>query len=427
MDQDQLLHLLRRTGFGPTPGDLAAYEGSSRAQVVAALLDASANPAVVMPSSVSRTDAGNMGDLEQWWYERMRTTATPLLEKMTLFWHGHFASSESKVFDPLKMWNQNVTLRQGALGSFEDLFQAVAIDPAMLVYLDNDGNHVGGPNENWARESMELMSLGLDQYTQDDVTAAARAWTGYNLDARGQLYQYWPTRHDNGPETFFGITQSWAGPDIIHEICTGAKASTCARFIANKLWKHFTGQAPSATNLAQLAGAFFGSGMNISALMTAILDNDAFYDPSVGFGSVVRSPTEFLVAAARFLGIPAATAHPEWWGSKMGQQLFYPPNVAGWADGGAWISTAAAQAKGQFATYLAYTAYSQSGLSGLAGMSPAAAAARMMANVGVPSASPATLAQLEAWAATPAGRRSDAARSWGLAVLALTSPEFSLS
>ena len=425
MPQADLIHLLRRTGFGPTAGDLASFAGLERADAVTQVLDMSANPGVVMPSTITRTDTYyNMVDLQQWWWERMRTSPTPLLEKLTLFWHGHFASSEDKVFDPLKMWNQNQVLRTNALGGFEDLFQAVAIDPAMLIYLDNAENYAGVANENFARESMELFSLGVDQYTQSDVTASAAAWTGYNLDALGQYFLLDPARHDNSQKTFFGITQNWDGPQIITEICTGAKQETCASFIASELWSYFAYPNPDPTLLGVLVDALLSTGLNIASLLSVMFNRDEFYGASAQ-GALVRSPTDFMVSAMRCSGFASSKANPQWYANEMGQSIFYPTDVSGWHGNPAFVSTAAAQAKAGYAQNLGWQ-YTNANLpTGYAATPAATAVNQMLTNLGVFSPSGSTLNALTSWAASVDD--PNWGRFYGLFVLSLLSPEFSLA
>lgn len=427
MGQADVLHLLRRTGFGPTRAEVGALVGLDRATVVGRLLDTSGNPGVVAPASLSRSDTYfNMVDIQQWWWERMRTTPTPLLEKMTLFWHGHFASSEEKVFDPQKMWDQNQTLRANALGSFETLFQAVAVDPAMLVYLDGATNVVGSPNENFARESMELFSIGVNQFSQTDVTVVAKAWTGYGLNANQQSV-FTPAQHDQSRSALFGLpAQSWTGPQVIHQLCSGAKQPLCAAFIAAKLWSYFAYPNPDPGLVSQLASTFISSGMSIAALMAAILDNDAFYGPAA-VGALVRTPSDYMVSAMRHVGLTASAIHPEWFAGGMNQSVFYPPNVSGWHGNPDFLSTGAAQAKASFAETLAWKYMATLQYSGFARIPAAQAVTQVLDTFGVFAPSPATTAALTAWAAGPQATGSDYGRMWGLIMLTLLSADFSLA
>ena len=195
-------------------------------------------------------------NLQAWWLDRMATTTTPLQEKLTFFWHGHFATANYKVDDTRLMYQQNALFRSMAGGNFRDLVQQLSLQPAMLIWLDNDPNTKGHPNENFARELMELFTLGVDQYTQDDVVASARAWTGHNtLDGDRTQYHFYPNRHDTGLKTFMGVTQNWDGPDIVNFILRDdpTRKPIAARFIATKMWSFFAYPNPDDDIVTTLA------------------------------------------------------------------------------------------------------------------------------------------------------------------------------
>src|SRR6185436_2636960 len=180
-----------------------------------------------------------MQDLIQWWLDRMATVPHPLQEKLALFWHGHFATQYSKVGSAQEMYDQNHLFRTAGAGSFESLVQQMSLQVAMLIYLDNDPNSKGSPNENFARELMELFTLGVNEYTQADIVASARAWSGHNcLDDDRTQYHFYPTRHDDTNKTFMGVTQNWDGPDIINFLLRDdpTRKNIAARFMATKLW-----------------------------------------------------------------------------------------------------------------------------------------------------------------------------------------------
>src|SRR4051794_34199290 len=257
-----IAHLLRRAGFGGTAGQIAALAAQPLATTVDQLLDFTGAPADVEPAFL--TD-GTVEDwereymLQHWWLDRMATTTTPLQEKLTLFWHGHFATANYKVTDMRLMYLQNALFRAQASGNFRTLVQTMSIQPAMLIWLDNDPNTKGHPNENFARELMELFTLGVNEYTQADIVASARAWTGHNtLDGDRTQYHFYPTRHDTGNKTFMGVTQNWDGPDIINFILRddATRKNTAARFIATKLWSFFAYPNPDAAIVDDLAAAF---------------------------------------------------------------------------------------------------------------------------------------------------------------------------
>lgn len=199
------------------------------------------------------------------------------------------------------------------------------------------------------RESMELFTLGVNQYPQDDVVASARAWTGHGLESTVTRYVFTTKHHDYGQKTFFGITQDWDGPDILDEILTGVKKSTVAAFLANKLWSFLAYPNPEPEVSAAITADFLASeNLDITALLRSILNQPQFWSAEARAG-LVRSPTEFVVAAMRDAGLASAVAKPQNYLANMGQELFYPPNVAGWMGDGHWISSAAFWARAGFA------------------------------------------------------------------------------
>ena len=210
----------------------------------------------------------------------MRTSPTPLAEKMTLFWHSHFACGFEKVQDMSAMQDQHTIFRQYGMGDFGELLRRVSISSAMLVYIDNESNVAGGIQENFARELMELHTIGVGNFTEADVVAMARAWTGHNVVGWNgswydTTYHYYANRHDNGQKTLFGITDNWdatgqyGGRSTINELVYGVKQADTARFIARKLFKFFVNISPTDTTVQNLANVFVGAGMNIAALVRA--------------------------------------------------------------------------------------------------------------------------------------------------------------
>ena len=284
----------------------------------------------------NRTEYTQMADLRYWWLRRMALGPRPLQEKMTLFWHGHFATSFEKVRSPYFLWLQNETLRQNALGDFRQLLIAVAKDPAMLVYLDGAQSHKGKPNENFAREVMELFTLGEGHYSEQDIQQAARAYTGWGLDKEHLHFEYNPHNHDDGLKSVFGQTGNFTGEDVLGLIC--AKPD-CAKFISAKIWRFFVQDQPPAPVVDALAQTFHEHGMEIRHLMGTIFRAKEFYAPGV-IRSQVKSPVQWLVAGTHQL---QATLPTEPMSLVMllqlGQELFQPPNVKGWDGGIAWITT----------------------------------------------------------------------------------------
>lgn len=355
-------HLLRRTGFEGTPAEISSYAAMDLPAIVDTLLDFSPNPPDAPPASLNDPAKGDwerMIDLVQWWLDRMATVPRPLQEKLTFFWHGHFCTQASKVGHAVDMYDQNHLFRTAGLGGFEALVQQMSLQVAMLIYLDNDPNSKGSPNENFARELMELFTLGVNQYTQDDVVASARAWTGHNVDydANPRVYRFYPERHDTDPKTFMGETRNWDGPEIITRILTvEPQRSIAARFIAKKAWSFFAAPNPSAAILDQLQNAFVASNLDIRTLLRTMFLMPEFYTSTVKQG-LVRSPVEWIVTVLKATGRSAVDQNPQWWMEDMGQVLFEPPNVAGWKPNAYWLNSTALWARADFARNLTWHAH----------------------------------------------------------------------
>jgi len=421
--------LLRRAGFGGTTAEVDALARQPDwAAVVDRVLDTSADPADPVPPGVEDRE-------DQWyppwvagvqhWTDRMATSPTPIVEKMALFWHGLFTSSVDKMY-PRLVFHQVRTYRRLALGDLHDLAQAMAITPAMLVYLDNESNVAGRPNENFARELMELFLLGQGQYTEADVAAMARAWTGHGIDGYSESYLFYPGRHDGGDKTLFGITRNWDGPDAITEIVRGSKQRACARFIATRLWAFLVGTPPAAGVVDGLADAFVDSDMSIRALVRAVFLRPELRAPAARTG-LVRSPVEWMAATMKVLGLPAATLHPEWWLERCGQRLYAPPNVGGWKGNDAWVSTSTAWGRGSFASHARWKANEAGVFAGFGDRTPAAAVQGAFDRFGIDDPSPVTRQALEAYVTG----EQRAGRRWAvpsqLVALCMLSPDFQLA
>jgi uncharacterized protein (DUF1800 family) len=275
-------------------------------------------------------------DLRTWWIDRMRESPAPLREKMTLFWHGHFATSMEKVRDPYLLWLQNETFRRHALGNLEDLVKAVSRDPAMMVYLDMVQSRRKRPNENFARELMELFTLGEGNYTEDDIRNAARAFTGYKIDQRVQAFYFVKDSHDDGEKTFFGRKGRFDGDQIIEIILSRPE---CGRFLARKIWTFFAYEDPAETLVQDLGEAFRKSGYQIAELLGIIFRSREFYSER-SYRTQIKSPVQWIVQTSKELetdfGMPRLILGAL---RQMGQTLFAPPNVKGWDGGKSWIST----------------------------------------------------------------------------------------
>ncbi len=278
--------------------------------------------------------------LQGLWLYRMILTARPLRERMTLFWHNHFATSLAKVENPVLMQRQNALLRQHALGNFRSMLADVGKDPAMLVWLDASANRKAKPNENYAREVMELFTLGRGRYTEKDIQEAARAFTGWFVVR--DRFSMLPTQHDDGVKTIFGKTGRFRGEDVPSLLLD---QPACAEFLAGKLYRQFISEVdtPSASLLAPLAKALRSSDYDIAAAVGTILRSNLFFDESMRRRRV-KSPVELAVGTVRALEVLKPTVSSEALAestSRMGQTLYAPPSVAGWDGGATWINTTA--------------------------------------------------------------------------------------
>ena len=280
-----------------------------------------------------------------WWLDRMVRTNRPLEEKLTLFWHGHFATSEEKLRDYRKIKLQLETLRKGAIGNFGDLLVAIAKDPAMLVFLDAAQNVKGAPNENFGREVMELFTMGVGNYTEDDIREAARAFTGWGNDDLTFVID--ADKHDSGVKHFLGRTGNFAGEDILRIIL---EQKQTAIYIASKLYRFFVREDVSPAFAEKLGALLRDGNYEIAPFLTTIFLSEDFYsEPSVG--THIKSPTELIVSTYRKLGVTALPGIPDPYlvSKTLGQILLYPPTVAGWGQGRSWITPGLLYERGNFA------------------------------------------------------------------------------
>ena len=275
-------------------------------------------------------------DLKAWWFKEMVQTDSPISEQMTLFWHNHFTSSLKKVRSPSLMFRQNLLLRKHALGNFRKLLHAVAQDPAMIIYLDNVSNIKGKPNENFARELLELFTLGEGHYTEQDIKEAARAFTGWSIDRRNGQYRFVRRRHDYGTKTFMGHTGNFNGDDIIDIVLDQPGVAV---YVTKKIWCNFISGPPDPEEIKRLANIFRSNDYEIKPLMQALLTSNYFRD-SIQYGSMIKSPVDLLVGTLRMFQIPVGKGFGLALASRrLGQDLMYPPNVKGWDGGTSWITT----------------------------------------------------------------------------------------
>ena len=371
-DVKLVAHLMRRAGFGATREELEAYAAKGYEATVEDLLDPP-DTEWLGDDMVRRFDleASGMinapGSSRNWVY-RMITTNAPLLDKMALFWHGIFATGVPKVINGRVLYDQINTFRRHGMDGFDSILVRLAKDPAMIVWLDNQENHSHANNENWARELLELFSMGVGNYTEDDIKECARAFTGWTIGNTGYMmvrsqrdsdwpygriayhFDYRPEDHDDGEKTFLGHRGNFNGEDIIDIIC---QQESTARFISRHLYHYFVADEPPVPAwpytpprdpeaIDTLAQAYFESGYEIRSVLRILFNSDFFKSEDVRFKKV-KGPAEYLVGVLRMTGefdMPRRDMIPRYrqtvW---MGQELSNPPSVEGWHEGVEWIDT----------------------------------------------------------------------------------------
>ena len=280
-----------------------------------------------------------------WWANRMVTTNTPLQEKMALFWHGHYAVNESKVRDYRKLLNELELFHEMGTGSFRDLMVAVAQDPAMLSFLDAGVNVKGAPNENFAREIMELFTMGVGNYTESDIREAARAFTGWNyVDVNFVINE---EQHDSAEKTFLGRTGNFDGVEIIDIIM---EQEVTADYIAGKLYRYFVRDEISPATQKALGSVLRNADYDIGVLLETMFLSKDFYSPA-SVGTQIKSPVQLAISTYRKMGLDSVPGVPDFNSATgaLGQSLFRPPTVAGWAGGRSWITPGLLLERGNFA------------------------------------------------------------------------------
>jgi uncharacterized protein (DUF1800 family) len=353
-------HLLARTGFGATDAEVREYATLERADAVERVLASTrAGPATKPPAFVNtaptpyyklramsteqrqaeaRKNIEQGLELREWWLGEMLATPSPVTERMTLFWHNHFATSQQKVRNAQLMYRQNALLRREALGNFGTLLHAVAKDPAMLVYLDNAGSRKQAPNENFAREVMELFTMGEGHgYGERDIKEAARAFTGWSLDRDTLEFTFRRMWHDGGEKTVLGRTGRFDGDQVLDVLL--ARPET-AQFITEKLWREFVSPTPDARESKRLAAVLRDARYEVKPVLRAMLSSDAFWAAD-NRAALIKSPVDLVVGTLRTFDIRPATLRPAVLASTvLGQNPMSPPNVKGWPGGEAWINSA---------------------------------------------------------------------------------------
>ncbi|MDQ2754686.1 MAG: DUF1800 domain-containing protein [Actinomycetota bacterium] len=460
--RSDIAHLYRRAGFGARPDELdAAADAGYQATVEGLLAGTGTAPdptgdrvsppaftpylrptaakgtpdAIAAARAKNQANAVELAALEQWWLDRMIATSTPLREKLTLLWHGHFATGYSKVRDPKLMYIQNQLWRTAGAGSFGALVQAMAKDGAMMVWLDTATDKKAHPNENFARELMELFTLGVGNYSQTDVEQGARGFTGWTYDRINYRYRFLPRQHDDGVKNFLGQTGNLAGEEVIDIILAQPES---ARFVVAKLWGHLAYPvAPSDPVVTGLL-ASYQPASPLNGLLRAIFFHPQFLSSTARAG-LVKQPIEYLVGAARALhldahlqrvdpqtGVAAAVAPPAKataaaayrttlvaFATALSQTPFNPPNVGGWPQNSYWLNTATAVARLQVAQLLA----AKADLSAIDGL-PASQRSDAVAH----------LLGIDGWGQTTAAALSHVvSEPASLVALALNAPEYILN
>jgi len=415
----RVAHLLRRAGFGATPGELHRYLAMGTARATEVLLDYPKISNAGLEGALPAVDpsggraAAPVAAIQGWWLQRMAETARPLEEKMTLFWHGLLTSGLDKA-GPAQMFTQNQLFRKMAMGNLDDLLKAVSKDPAMMIYLDTETNRKGKPNENYARELMELFTTGISHYTEDDVRESARAFTGWTLQGAQQRRLttdslFVPRLHDDGPKTFLGKTGNFTGDDIV-DMLVPLRAT--AERLSTRLFSFFAYPNPEPEIVHHLADTFQKNRHNVGAVVREIVAMDAFYSEKA-YRALVKSPAELVAQTLKATGadakgyVAAATAM-----APMGQVLFYPPNVAGWPGGGSWINSS---------TLLTRINLANGASQRMRAVLPADSLDNLMSTLVDANVSPSTGDGLQAYAAAHPGDQA------GLLFMVLATPEFQLN
>lgn len=375
-------HLMSRAGYGVTPAGLVDWHRLGLDQAVSRLVDyesvplgelepADLDPDIIRPNTAEERRAfllarrendqktldkyrrmrvaANAEDrrmhaaLQRWWLERMANTPRPAEERLTMLWHGHFATRHRDVRDAFLMQQQNAMFREHANGSFADLASGIVHDPAMLKFLNNDQNRKQRPNENLARELMELFTLGEGHYSEDDIKQGARALTGYRYRDNDFLFD--PRQHDSGSKTILGKTAAFNGTNFVKLLLAH---EACARFVALKLYRHFVADVSDDWDLLDPASRSVVDAMakqlreqnyELKPVLTQLFKSQHFYDASV-VGKKIKSPVQIVVGTAHQTGAALRNERTIATALRgMGQQLFEPPSVAGWEGGKAWINT----------------------------------------------------------------------------------------
>lgn len=431
MDTDRLeiARLYHRFGFGPRPGEFKAALNNGVPATRTALLTPPANDASLASIPEPKiTDLGQrpaqktneliefniqlrqqVKELPLWWLDRLVLADHGLTERMTWFWHGHWATAVGKINYAYPMYLQNQTLRKYALGNFNDMANAMLVDGALQFWLDGGDNTAKAPNENLARELMELFVLGVNRYSETDVRELARALTGYQIVRSNGKVTFNSKRYDAGIKTILGSSTTFTGPSAVKLLVS---QSDCAKFIVERVWFRFISSQLPVESAAQLEAAF--TSRDTSKLIAAITDSTILSNPNY---SIVKAPVEWFAGVARYLNLTPSNLKTSSqllaYLDKLAQVPFSPPNVGGWPTDESWLSSASAQSRIQFAAWL----IKQADLSALAAIAPNKRIAWLQDELGILAFSNRTRLALDGVKTNPAQ----------LLQLAICSPEYVVS
>jgi len=402
MKQSDTLHLLRRAGFGASDSEVLAYRDLSLAEAVERATQIDGGPT---EDDVPQVAGENKGEerryLASWWLDQMASSPAPIVERLTYFWHSHFACSIRRVDDMRLMRAQHVLFRTAGLGPFRQLLHQVAIDPAMLIDLDNASNFRGREQENFARELMELYTLGVGNFTEHDVVEMARAWTGHSLlhNPKPETYLFKPWLHDHSSKTILGVTRYWNGPETIDELVDGEGKDRTSRHLVSKLWREFGDPGWSSPELIdRLAATWRASDGNALEVVRAIFLSDEFWSTQRRY-SMVTPPVAYITNLRRRTGVTLPSRLGDLALAGMDHSLFTPPTVAGWGHNDYWLTSSSLQIRAYVAHRLSGEVSQRGLLTNLRHDSPAAATDRIFALFGVPDASDQSRSTTMEWCA----------------------------
>lgn len=354
LTKEQSIHLLNRTSFGYTQNDINFFMKLSKKESVEYLLNqAKKQDTFPLPSELKKLSSSNQGlskeqrkakrkqknkklqELQNWWLSQMLQPKYAFREKMTLFWHNHFVSEYKVVKNPYMMYLQNDLFRKNSLGNFDKLLHKSSKDLAMLIYLDSNLNKKASPNENYARELLELFTLGEGNYSEEDIKEAARAFTGYRVVKKDFKFKKIRKHHDNEIKNFMGYSGNFDGEDIINIVL---KQNQTSKFIVSKLYKEFVSYEVNEELVEEIARDFKASNYDLSLAMKQLLLSKDFWNSK---NRMIKSPSEFIVSLLKEQNIKIKNKKQlkklNIASRKLGQTLFNPPGVQGWEGGTAWI------------------------------------------------------------------------------------------